>query len=532
MERINHDLNYVTTNFEQLCRLINWNSSYSQEFISVKIHTEFVRDLTKDKFKQLVPQQRFRRGLVNPLGSLIKVITGNLDHDDAIKFDRVTSELQHDQLIVSKKLTLVSKMFDSFINVTELINRNTINSANRIKRVEDMISDLSNKEKRQVFHSYVFALFNVYISNFRTIFIRLSEIETALALSRVSILHQSIVNSTELLYHLKLISESVSLVYFPSENNLIKLEETIVVKSYTKNNLVTFILEIPITDNCTYNYYKVYSLPIFHQPDNKTISIFPKYPYLLAKRTQYTPIVKPCRPLSAGDHFLCSEDNRAFYHELTCVEQLIKFEDDPDRCIQHQVEIERVKVQRISENSWIIFSRVHVLLSKHCDGEISKQPILGTYLATIDEPCDLEINGIRILHRILKESDAVEPIPLIALPQLRVKPTLSTKHVLNMNGVNLDEVKYMAYSLRHSEVIESVLNSKKDYNFSEKLGYATLGLVTFSFILFVVYVFRLKLLSIIMCKKNYRHKSQIDPTDNFPLREGGVTDTPHPSVLD
>lgn len=209
----------------------------------------------------------------------------------------------------------------------------------------------------------------------------------------------------------------------------------------------------------------------------------------------------------------------------------MKFQDDPDHCTQHQVEIERVKVQRISENSWIIFSRVHMMLSKHCDGEITKQPILGTYLATIDEPCDLEINGIRILHRILKESDAVEPIPLIALPQLRVKATISSKRVLNMNGVNLDEVKYMAYSLRHSEVIESVLGNNKGYNFSENLGFATLGLVTFSFLLFVFYVLRQKLLRF-MCKKNYRHKSQIDPTDNFPLREGGVTETPHPSVLD
>lgn len=531
LEKIYDDFNYVSTNYEQLCKLINWNVSYSHDFKSVKLHTEFIRHITKEKYRQLVPQQRFRRGLLNPLGSLIKIITGNLDHQDAIRIDNLTSHLNQNDIVISKKLTLVSKMFDSFINVTGTIDQNTLKLDNRLKITEKMLSDLAVTQNNWTFYTFVIGLFNVYTSSFHTIFIRLSEIETALALSKVSILHPSIVNSTELLYHLKLISNSQTLVYPPIEENLLKLEETICVKSYIKKNQITFIMEIPLTDRDIYNYYKLYSLPIFHESENKTLSIFPKYPYLLAKGTKYLPIVKPCRPLSAGDHFLCNADHRALYHELTCIEQLMRFDDDPTHCTQHQVQIEELKIQQVNSDSWILYSRLKTTLTKHCDSDVSKLSIFGTYLVTIDEPCDLEINGIRISHRIYIETDVVEPIPLVTLPQLRVGANLSSARALNLNGVNLDEVKYMAYSLKHSSVIESVLNERNDFKFSENLGYVSLSLVILSFIAFVFYVFRLKLLNSIPCVKNYRNQSQIDRTDNFPLRDGGVMLHPRPSAL-
>lgn len=167
LERIYSDLNYVSMNYEQLCKLIDWNTSYSEEFKNVKIHTEFIRDITIDKYRQLVPQQRFKRGLINPLGSIIKVITGNLDHDDAIKYDKLTSELSHNQIIVSKKLTLVSKMFDSFINVTETMNQNTVNLDNRLKQAEIMLRDLAARKNNWVFsHTY-----QDYLASLQAVFV-------------------------------------------------------------------------------------------------------------------------------------------------------------------------------------------------------------------------------------------------------------------------------------------------------------------------------------------------------------------------
>lgn len=190
----------------------------------------------------------------------------------------------------------------------------------------------------------------------------------------------------------------------------------------------------------------MYSLPIFHESENKTLSIF-LYIRTFGERNEI---------LTDRETVLRNrnEDHRALYHELTCIEQLMRFDDDPTHCTQHQVQIEEVKIQQVNSDSWILYSRLKTTLTKHCDNDVSKLSIFGTYLVTIDEPCDLEINGIRISHRICIETDVVEPIPLVALPQLRINASLSSARALNMNGVNLDEVKYMAYSLKHSSVIE------------------------------------------------------------------------------
>lgn len=291
------------------------------------------------------------------MGSVIKLITGNLDHNDAIRYEKLISELDHNQIITSKKLTIVSKMFDSFVNATETIHQNTVNLHNRLTKIELLLKDLSIKQNNWTFLTYLTGLFSIFMSSFHTFFARLSEIETALALSKVSILHQSIVNSTELLYHLKLISNYGSLLYAPLEENLLKIKETICVKSFIKDNQITFIMEIPLTDNIMYNYFKIYSLPIFHESENKTLAIIPKYPYLLAKGINYLPLVKPCHPLSAGDLYLCTADNQALYYELTCVEQLMKFDKDHTSCERREIQIEEVRAQQVNAASWLLYSR-------------------------------------------------------------------------------------------------------------------------------------------------------------------------------
>lgn len=532
LEKLYNDLNYISINYQHMCELIDWNTSYSQEFNNIKLHTEFIRDLTIDKYHQLIPHQRSKRGIVNPLGSVIKFITGNLDHEDAIKYEKLISKLDHNQVIISNKITLISRMFDSFINATDTINQNSVNFQNRLTQVELILRDLSAQQNNWVYLTYITGLFNVFISSFRTIFIRISEIETAISLSRLSILHPCIVNSSELLYHLRLISSSESLVYKPDETNLLKLEETITVKSFIKDHKLTFIMKIPITDNCTYNYYKLYSLPIFHESGNKTLTIFPEYPYLLAKGMKYLPIVKPCQALLAGDNFLCTPDNHALYYEPSCMEQLMKFDNDHSHCEQHQIEVEEVKIQQINMDNWILYSRIKTTLNKHCNNDISKQPIFGTYIITLNEPCNVEIEGIKIHHRVLVELETVKPIPIIALPRLPVNLSSLSTRALDMKGVNLDEVKYMVSALKHSEVIRSVLSEQNDSKSSVFLGYTSIGLVILSCLVFLIYRLRLKLLKMLLSKQNSRIQSQIDSSDNFPLRDGGVMVHPHPSPLD
>lgn len=85
----------------------------------------------------------------------------------------------------------------------------------------------------------------------------MNEIETVLAFSKVSVLLQSIVNSTEFLLLLKEIENVNHLVYKVNESNLLKLEKVIAVKAYVKVNQITFILEVTLLDKKSYDYFKI-----------------------------------------------------------------------------------------------------------------------------------------------------------------------------------------------------------------------------------------------------------------------------------
>lgn len=528
LDPLHTDLKLITSEYDTFAKLLAQNKTYPQEFVALKTHVEYLRFITIEKYRQLVPQ-RFSRGLINPLGSLIKIVTGNLDHADALKYDKLTTQLSDNQVIVSNKITLISKMLDGVINNTETMNSNVFTLGNKIEKIEIMFRELAT-QKNWVFSTYLLGLFNLFISNFRTIFIKISEIETALALSKVSVLHQSIVNSTELLFHLKSISKYGNLLYLPTDSNLVKLEESISVKSYIKKNQITFIMDIPLITNITYNYFKMYSLPIYHERENLTLTIFPEHPFLLAKGISYLPIAQPCRALAAGDQFLCTDNNRALYAESTCIEQLMEYENT-SRCVQQSILMEDIKLQQINDANWIIYSRLRTTLIEKREDDITRHPIFGTYMMTLNEPCHVEVAGIKIhYHNTYVMHEDVEQIPIIKLPllQMHSSPKLSGAHALNMKEVNLDELKYMAYALKQSEFVNS---AKSDSVFtSDCLFYVSICVLMLSLILSIFLLLRKK--CTLMFSRNHRENLKTNKPDNFALEGGDVMCVPHPSVLD
>ena len=136
LNKIYDDLNFVISKYNEFNSLINKNISYLRDFQVARLHVEYIRDITVQKYEQLVPQKRFKRGLFNPLGSLIKIITGNLDYNDAVRYEKIISQLANDQTTMRNKFTLISKMLDSFINTTEVLNQNSVVLDERLKIVE------------------------------------------------------------------------------------------------------------------------------------------------------------------------------------------------------------------------------------------------------------------------------------------------------------------------------------------------------------------------------------------------------------
>lgn len=90
------------------------------------------------RFRQINPQinSRQKRGLINALGSVIKVITGNLDQQDPQNYDKAIATLTHNQkelkTLNNQQITLLKESINKFKNITQSLSQNQIkNFANR-----------------------------------------------------------------------------------------------------------------------------------------------------------------------------------------------------------------------------------------------------------------------------------------------------------------------------------------------------------------------------------------------------------------
>lgn len=474
--------------------------------MSLKTQVEYIRNETLEKLRELIPSKRYKRGLINPLGSLIKIITGNLDHEDAVRYDEIISNIQTREQAISNKFTVISEMLDHFLNSTETIDENTKKINARIKLIENLVKDLTEKENHSIYMTFVFGLLNQFIVNFRTIYIKLSEIETALAFSKVSVLHKSVINSAELLDLLKHIGKYDNLMYSVNEQNLMNIEESLSVKSYLKHNEITFIIEVPLIDNVTYNYYKLYSLPMSNDSSNYTYIVIPEFPYLLVEGVRYRPIEQPCQEITAKE-YLCSENKLVQNAEETCIEQLMKYHHNPSRCSSRQVKSENLKIERIAPNSWIVYSKYYKIISKTCDNDDTKERIRGTYIITIGEQCDVSIDTIQIQRRrSYSLQTRYMPMPIINLPELREQTSDAVDmEPVDLKGVKLDDIRHLNYILKKS--VTSVKSETSETN--SVAIYSLYAIVIILSLVIIMY----KYFSVIkakLCKKQDCHSKEIE----------------------
>lgn len=476
-------------------------------------------NITVEKYVQLVPSNnRQKRGLLNPLGSLIKIITGNLDHNDAVKYNKLMSEMKSRQHSVEKKITVISEMVKFFTNSTVNTTNDLLQLSVAVDKIDKELTEISIiSHMNQIIHVY-----NLFLHNFQIIYAKLNEIENILSFSRIGILHQAIVNTHELVKILKLIEKTDKLVFPSTPENIIKIEQSIVLKSYFKNNELIFVMEIPLIKKDTYFYYKIVPLPITNPETNLTLIILPKYPYLIVKGLKASSLATPCRILEDGI-YLCDEIQTIVPVEDTCILDLMKYSKKAS-CTQISVELEEVKIQPLHTNRWLVYSKSAAELRRTCANEILHYTLFGSYLLTIDDKCEYRIGNHCLREHSSRGNMFVYPeLPLVKLPEKLQIEVQRKSTPVKLNGVDLADLKMLSYALKNSEVESVNIVDTKSVSLGTIILYIILIL---SFLSFIAYKY--SSLSFNFCQgRNHPPKNCSPSTDDFELMEGGVTRSLH-----
>jgi hypothetical protein len=112
--------------------------------------TKLNLQLLQNKLQNLMPTFRYRRGLINGLGSVIKSITGNMDAYDAMKLnDEISSIIKNENQInsnIQKQHFLNKNMIERFENITDHINNQQILIIKHFNEYQDKLKNTIRSE--------------------------------------------------------------------------------------------------------------------------------------------------------------------------------------------------------------------------------------------------------------------------------------------------------------------------------------------------------------------------------------------------
>ncbi|XP_049868136.1 uncharacterized protein LOC126368283 [Pectinophora gossypiella] len=291
------------------------------------------------------------------------------------------------------------------------------------------------------------------------LYITIDEVENAIAFSKLRTLHQSLIETEELLEILIKVSKSNKLMYEVNLENLSKLEQCIEIKAYSKQNQITFVLEVPLVDRDMYTYYKVIPLPVTNS-FNQTVFIIPKNPYLLAKGLKTVSLSTPCKEIDK-EMFLCNKDVLQSTIKDSCIDALMKLSTNISSCTPVVAKTGKPKIEPIEDNQWILYSKTTILLTKMCNSEETIERLCGTYILILDDECRAKINNI-VLQPLETLGDPVHfsKLPIVEFPEIPVPAPLPERKTYNLDETELSKLEHFASKYDETgNIRESAINT-------------------------------------------------------------------------
>lgn len=407
------------------------------------------------KLRQLDPtlNNKSKRGLINGLGSIIKSITGNLDQNDAEKYEKAIQTLTDNQnkmkVIMKDQISLLGKSIQVFEGTIRNLTHNQLLLAKKIDEIENLVQSMEVNTISTFHFFYIEMIISQIITEFQEIFSILEKIEIAITFSKLNTLHNSIVESNDLLNEIKSISEHLinnKLPFEPKTENILLFEKIMEIKSYSKPKQFVFIIEIPIVEKESYNYYHLYPLPV--PKNNSFFMIIPYTKYLLINEHNYISFnEKTCKEI-IPEEFICHETNPTrIAEDQLCEIQLLRFSKNLSNCRLVPVNISESKIQKIELDYWIIVIPDHLVAVQYCGNNRENIPLKGSYLLEINSNCEVRIKDNQI--RNFKNNNFYFKniiLPKIDFEHEVYKNSMNLKP-LQLNGINLNEISAVKSAL-------------------------------------------------------------------------------------
>lgn len=396
--------NNVTFNKIVKGSLNNIKESESK-LMQVKETRQMIKELVRDRENPLrIKRQikRGKRGVFDFVGRIAHILFGTLDDEDASYYSSQISKLENEQmefLKISKEQMTIFKTTLRSVNTS--LNTMEQNVAILEKGLENL-KDFMNNNSKQV--SRTFSYFNIMFKlNQYSITINkvLSDIQfecelvlQAIVNAQKGILQPHIITPNKIFKIIK--SDKIDKpkdlsLPFPLSlsygNLLLKIIDFDV---YLNNDILCYIIKLPLTDDTVYNTYKVLPLPInMNNTNNKFLFIQPEQKYLLVdKAKRYyvkmsEQVFQKCKEIN-NYWRICKQSFAIMLthsHEECEYKMIQPIRKIPDDCSKRIITLNQTLWTKLDNNEWLFAT------PKEGHSEIV------TILCNNQEPQDVIIKG-------------------------------------------------------------------------------------------------------------------------------------------
>lgn len=210
--------------------------------------------------------ERKRRGLIDGLGTIIKVITGNMDATDAKNIYSEVNAIRANQNVlkdnIRNQLQVVESTLAVFDNTTKIVQENEEALQKYITRVLDMLTTKFDRDTARQHTDEALTAIAVVVEalliDIKELVGIINEVSSGKASSAVITPQKLAHYLSEALPHLPTGCHFPVAIHRREMTTLLQLTDTY---AYSRDSIITVILEIPLIGPEKYSVSKVYPLP-------------------------------------------------------------------------------------------------------------------------------------------------------------------------------------------------------------------------------------------------------------------------------
>lgn len=404
-----------TVNFQRAINKLerNIDSGYAIDSLSTKVGQ------LQARVEKLLPMSRQKRGLINGLGNVIKIVTGNLDDSDGRRIEdslKTISENQKDLTVnVNKQEGINNDILTRFDNITEHINREQQIINNFLNSYRDSTFK-TLKAEHHLLHTMQYA--SRINMNLDILLDHVKNIEDSLLYAKLKIVPTFIVSAEEIDMIRKELNDPE--LRELSDENIFQMLD---LDTFMIGVKIHFRIRIPTFKQHLYKFTHIIPLPI----NGSKFLIVPNYmAYLNAKEVYYFSDV--CNKIHK--YYIC-ENSMSIKDDVKaeCLSGILTLETA--RCKTKDIGSQEI-ITEVEPAHILILNTQNTVIESNCTTTIA---IKGSALVTF-ENCKVWINQIPYDKEISSYEEKLDAhIPIIK----NINFTESTEDI-NLQKLNLRSI--------------------------------------------------------------------------------------------